>query len=388
MKKHSFKRVKFKNFLTPLPKDIKDSINKLRTVLEVKFGARCMIVGGAVRDRLLDREVKDIDIEIYNISIEDFEKAMSYLNANGVGRSFFVYKYNELDITLPRVEKKVSAGHRGFEVRQAYNEREASRRRDFTINALLFDIDREEILDYWGGLEDLKSKVLRVVDSKTFIEDSLRVLRAMQFASRLGFKIEKDSCNLCKDMDLGDLSKERIFTEFKKMFLSEYLEFGLYYLFSLKIADKILGLNINRLTFFKITKSLNRASLYFEDELREYYFLAILYQYLDFDMRDILNRLGAPVKYHKMLDSLAKIPKKVTSTFVADLAKKNGLKDSVLNYNPDIRNIAKSIGVWDKPFDIGVSPKELIDRGFRGKAIGDELERLRIEKISKLGENV
>ncbi|MDQ7046927.1 MAG: hypothetical protein Q9M39_04660 [Sulfurovum sp.] len=211
-------------------------IKAVTDYLTQTYGAKCYVVGGAVRDRLLGVACKDYDIECFGICVEDFELAMEHLGALGVGKKFFVYKYHDLDIALPRKEKKVATGHRGFEVSLATEEKEASKRRDFTVNALMYDIQNEEILDFWDGLKDLEEKVLRVVDEKSFREDSLRVLRAMQFTARFGFKIEKKSCLICQSIALDDLPKERLFLEFEKMFNGRYLHYGLYYLFVLGIA--------------------------------------------------------------------------------------------------------------------------------------------------------
>jgi len=80
----------------------------------------------------------------------------------------------------------------------------------------------------------------------------------------------------------------------------------------------------------------------------------------------------------------AKYPKTIQTSFIANLAKKEPVNSSILSYDDEVISIAKKIGVWDKSFDIGVTPKELLKRGFRGKALGEELERLRLEKIKEL----
>ena len=89
-------------------------------------------------------------------------------------------------------------------------------RRDFTMNALMEDVLTGEILDHFGGIEDLKCKVLRHVNDDTFAEDPLRVLRAAQFAARFEFAVAEETINLAKTMDLGALAKERVFEELKK----------------------------------------------------------------------------------------------------------------------------------------------------------------------------
>ena len=247
--------------------------------LTQNYNAKCYVVGGAVRDRILGLECKDYDIECFGIAVNDFESAMEHLGAQGVGKSFFVYKYHDLDISLPRTRKKVSKGHRGFEVSLAKEEKEASKRRDFTMNALMYDIQNEQILDFWNGLDDLEHKVLRVVDENSFVEDSLRVLRAMQFAARFGFKVEEKSCRLCQSISLDDLPKERLFIEFEKMFMGTYLHYGLYYLFALGIGKNSLTSIWRKKPFLALSKVLQQSQKHFVEKLRPYYFLFICKEY-------------------------------------------------------------------------------------------------------------
>ncbi|MBU1927437.1 CCA tRNA nucleotidyltransferase, partial [bacterium] len=148
-----------------------------------------VIVGGYVRDSLLGRESKDIDIELYGVSsLENVEEVLQeFGNINQVGKSFGVCKLLfedlDLDFSLPRLEAKTSSGHRGFEV-STYSQLSfevASSRRDFTINAIGFDVEKKIILDPHHGIKDLKSNSLHFVNKTTFVEDPLRILRAVQF---------------------------------------------------------------------------------------------------------------------------------------------------------------------------------------------------------------
>jgi tRNA nucleotidyltransferase (CCA-adding enzyme) len=96
---------------------------------------------------------------------------------------------------------------------------EATRRRDFTINAILQDPLTGEIIDPYGGRADLENRILRAVSRDTFAEDSLRVLRAAQFAARFEFDIEPETVELCRSIDLTDLARERIWGEMEKLLL-------------------------------------------------------------------------------------------------------------------------------------------------------------------------
>ena len=374
----------FPNFFSQTDISILQDIQTVTDYLTQKYHAKCYVVGGAVRDRLLGYACKDYDIECFGISVEDFEEAMAYLGAQGVGKSFFVYKYHDLDIALPRREKKVAKGHRGFEVRLESEEKEASQRRDFTVNALMYDIENEQILDFWNGLEDLKNKLLRVVDEDSFVEDSLRVLRAMQFAARFGFKVEEKSCKLSQNMSLDDLAKERLFSEFEKMFNGQYLHYGLYYLFALGIAEKLFNEETDRKTFLSLGLQLQRNQKNFLTELRPYYFLFIVGKSLP--IKDLLDRLGAANNYYKKIASVPVLPQCLDVSFIANRALKEGIKHYVGNYDSRVIRLAKELDVWEKPFDRGVTPTQLLEEGFSGKALGDELERRTKEKIKSLKE--
>ena len=374
----------FPSFLDPLPPHLLKQIRKLQGFFREEYDVRCRIVGGAVRDRLLGRPVTDVDIEVYGLRPEAFAEAMETLGASGVGKSFFVYKYGDLDIALPRRERKVAPGHRGFAVEPALNEREASRRRDFTVNALLYDLEEGKVLDYWGGLEDLERRVLRRVDPTTFVEDSLRVLRGMQFSARLGFRVEEETCQLCRGIDLSDLPGARIFGEFEKMFGGEWLHYGLYALESMEISEKLWGERMEYGDFLAAALEMARYPEEAPRKLRPYCFLAIYRQHSWVPMSRILEAIAAPNRYRRALESLPKIPEVPSLAFVAEAARKEGLCGSPLGCFPPLQKLAREIGVWEEAFDIGVTPAELMERGFRGKELGDELERRRRERLKEL----
>ena len=209
-----------------LPKIIKTISKELK-----KLNAKAIVVGGAVRDHFLGLPSKDYDIEVYGLeNIETLQKLLSkYGSVNLVGKSFgilkFVYKGKEYDFSFPRREQKVSIGHRGFDIvcDGFMSFKEASLRRDFTVNALGYDVEEESFLDPFRAKEDIESKILRHINSKTFIEDPLRVYRAVQFSARFGYTLDKDTYQLChnmvKDGVLDDLPKERVYIEFKKLLL-------------------------------------------------------------------------------------------------------------------------------------------------------------------------
>lgn len=172
-----------------------------------KRGGRTFFVGGLVRDKFLDKKNKDVDIEIHNITSNDLKEVLNSLGAiTTMGSSFGIFglKGFDIDIAQPRTEKAIGRGHKDFEVfvDPFIGFDKAARRRDFTINALMEDVLTGEILDFFGGQEDIKNRIIRHVDAQTFIEDPLRVLRAARFAARFEFTIAKETIELAKTMHL------------------------------------------------------------------------------------------------------------------------------------------------------------------------------------------
>ena len=196
-----------------------------------KYTIKPIIIGGYVRDYLLKKPSKDIDIELYGISSLNLLQNIleEFGNVNNVGKSFGVCKLSlknwEIDFSLPRRDSKVKDGHKGFEVQTdvTLDFKTATSRRDFTINAIGYDVKNKKILDPFNGQEDLEKSLLRAVDLKKFDEDPLRVLRAVQFSSRFNLSLEKNLHQKCKEMMqknvLNELPKERIFDEIKKLLL-------------------------------------------------------------------------------------------------------------------------------------------------------------------------
>jgi tRNA nucleotidyltransferase (CCA-adding enzyme) len=186
-------------------------------------GGRALLVGGCVRDRLMGNEPKDWDVEVYNVEPARLRELLDeFGRVDAVGEAFTVYKVgNDLDVSLPRRERKTGRGHRAFVIEgdPAMSVEEAARRRDFTINAILEDPLTGEIIDPFGGRDDLQNKILRAVSRDTFAEDSLRVLRAAQFAARFEFDIEPGTIELCRSIDLTDLPRERVWGEMEKLLL-------------------------------------------------------------------------------------------------------------------------------------------------------------------------
>jgi len=207
-------------------------------------GGRALLVGGCVRDQLMRLEPSDWDLEIYGVEPAMVRSILDRFGpVNVVGESFTVYKLgSDLDVSLPRRERKVGRGHKAFVVEgdPLMSVVEATRRRDFTINAILMDPITEEVIDPYDGRSDIENGVIRAVAVDTFPEDSLRVLRAAQFASRFQFNIEDKTIELCRAINLDDLPCERIWGEVEKLLLrSRMPSIGLRHLRDLLVIDKL-----------------------------------------------------------------------------------------------------------------------------------------------------
>ena len=212
----------------PVTIDIPEGLKRLLDSFRAA-GGRPYVVGGAVRDALLGWPVKDLDVEVYGLSADRVRGVAAGLGSvDEVGAAFSVLKVSGLpgvdgavDVALPRRDSKVGSGHRGIAAvaDPSLSIDEAARRRDFTINALLFDPATGEILDPHGGRRDLEARLLRVVDAAAFGEDPLRALRAVQFAARFGLRVDPETAGLCAGMPLDSLPADRIFGEIEKLLL-------------------------------------------------------------------------------------------------------------------------------------------------------------------------
>lgn len=191
-------------------------------------GAKARLVGGCVRDALIDPGIapKDIDIEVSGIdSLDDLAPALRRIGrVDEVGKSFGVLLVTcgteSFDVSIPRRDSKTGDGHRDFDVTPdgSLSDEEATARRDFTINAIMWEPRTGRVIDPHGGLDDLRAGRLRAV-SDAFDEDPLRVLRAVQFAGRFGFAIDEDTAARCRALApaFEHLPTERVWGEWSKV---------------------------------------------------------------------------------------------------------------------------------------------------------------------------
>jgi tRNA nucleotidyltransferase (CCA-adding enzyme) len=207
-------------------------------------GGRAMLVGGCVRDDLMGIGPKDWDVEVFGVAPPLLRKILDSVgNVDVVGEAFAVYKVGpDLDVSIPRRERKSGHGHRGFVVDgdPGMSFEEAASRRDFTVNAISQDVLSGEIIDPFDGRGDIKRRLLKMVSSETFGDDSLRVLRAAQFAARFEFDIDAETAEACRRMCVTDLPRERIWGEFEKLLLKPAKpSIGLKWLYDLGVVRQL-----------------------------------------------------------------------------------------------------------------------------------------------------
>ena len=343
---------------------------------------RAYIVGGSVRDLHLGIALHDVDIEVYDIEPSAFDALMRKVGAVGVGKSFFVYKLGNIDFALPRVERKVGMGHKGFEVSLCENEKEASKRRDFSMNAMMLNIFSGELLDFWGGLESLNAKRIALIDEQSFKEDSLRVFRSVQFSARLGFKIEPKTLHVMRAIEVSDLSKPRILWEFEKLFKATYLHYGLYYMYQLDLFEKCFTCKVEN-RFFGIAKTLLRCKKNFEEKSYPYYFFYIVANMLGCNPLAWFKTLQAPNHYMAFFKNQPFFEGEVSDSELLHIALDMPIKNWLGHCKEGIKERALRLGIWESAFSGGVDVQEVIRDGFSHAAIAKELRRRKMEKITQ-----
>ena len=341
------------------------------------FSKRVYLVGGCVRDALLGREIYDYDIEVYDVEPLKFDELMAGIKASGVGKSYFIYKYKNYDLGLPRSESKTGNSHKDFAVSYINDPSLASLRRDFTVNAMMMNIFNGEILDFHGGKKDLESKTLRHIDNEKFKEDPLRVLRGVQFSARLGFSIADETLELMKTLDLAHLSKDRVNTELIKFFRAKELEKGAFYLFALSLFEQIFGVQICENDEF--LSELKSAREFVDDERL---FLYMLFGKFELDAKEILEKMRLPKSYFSILKEpyFKDMP---SDAEIVQIALNMPLKSWLGAYNKERIERAKELGVYKAKFDAKVDVSEILSAGFKNEMIAAEIKRRQELAIKK-----
>lgn len=241
-----------------LLKIIKEEISKFDDITRLPFvkdvynqNGKIYYVGGYVRDSYLNKLSKDIDILVTGIPMDNLEMILGKSGkVDSVGKSFGVLKFipsgteMDLDVAIPRVEKSTGDKYTDFEVVYDHNlpiEKDLFRR-DFSINAIAKDIEGN-VIDPFGGIDDIKNKIIRMVNPDAFSDDPLRLLRAINFATRFNFTIEPKTYNLIKKnaYKIKSITSERILIEFDKMVKKGDPELGIKLLVETELFENIFG---------------------------------------------------------------------------------------------------------------------------------------------------
>lgn len=214
-------------------------------------GGKVYEVGGTVRDEFLGREIKDRDLLVTGVPIDNLTQLLKqYGDVFTVGKSFGVIKFYPkhspdscFDIALPRKEVSTGTGHRDFQVDFDPSlpvEIDLSRR-DFTINAMAREIQTGQLIDPFNGQADIQSKTIRMVSKEAFQEDPLRLMRGIQFAARFNLKIESDTLASMQSAAslINTVSPERISQELKKLFSAEKPSIGFHLMLKIGILKDL-----------------------------------------------------------------------------------------------------------------------------------------------------
>ena len=234
---------------TNLKKHLKHPVFKVASQIVSEQGLEAYVVGGFVRDLILGRPSKDIDIVVVGNGLELAKSCAEKLRVKKVsffdhfGTAHFIYK--DLDIEFVGSRKESYNEHSRNPQISTGTLKDDQERRDFTINALAIDLRQEnfgELLDPFEGIGDLEKGVIRTPldPEKTFSDDPLRMMRAIRFATQLNFKIEIDCLNSIANnaQRLNIISKERIMTELNKIILSDQPSRGFKLLMSTKLLHQ------------------------------------------------------------------------------------------------------------------------------------------------------
>lgn len=354
-----------------------------------------ILVGGFVRDSILNINSNDIDIELYNVtSLELLEKLLKeFGTVNIVGKSFGVIKLSfekyQLDFSLPRSDNKIASGHKGFEVfiNPNMDFKSAASRRDFTINAIGYDIKDRKILDPFEGQKDIQDKTLKAVHVENFVEDPLRVLRAAAFCARFDFKMDAELFTLCKKMSdeelLAQLPKERIYTELQKILLkAKKPSIGFKYLKEINALKFLYPLdNLQQEDYKTILQSLDFMANRKTDKKRENLLIMLAILSSKFDKNQTSALISRLTNEKKLIDDILRLTQTEFKKFYSDsellfLATKVNihifiLYNRAIYYSLDdvifdtIISKAKELNILYKESDAFMNGKDLIALGLK-----------------------
>ena len=352
------------------------------------------LVGGAVRDKLMGREVNDFDYLVVGATVEQMEARFSV----PVGASFPVYLEAGAQYAMARREKKIGVGYHGFAVEFGPDVtlEEDLKRRDLTINALAEDTETGEIVDCFGGLRDLENKILRHT-SDAFSEDPLRVVRLARFYARYsGFTVHKKTIELSQRLvDSGEMDAlpfERYWLEIGKSLEDGNVQLFFDFLKSLgafskiKFFREVWGEDADLFKFQRITKAVKAAKV--DDELL--YFSALTVK------RGLTKNVAAAPN---LMFDIYTAMKKIQSAGLLDVESLYDLARFIKAWTQSTfsANVIQAVGIMNGAgYTTGLFPEEIIQlvkivqgvtsepyQHLQGKEIGIAMMNARKRAISK-----
>lgn len=364
-----------------------------------KLGGNIYSVGGAVRDEFLGKQSKDLDILISGIPMDELEQLLSkYGGVNNVGKSFGVLKFvpkgstEEIDVAIPRTDMAgVGGGHKDILTTSNHElpiEKDLERR-DFTINAIAKDVNGE-IIDPYGGQDDLKNKIIRAVNPEAFSDDPLRMLRAVQFASRFGFEIEPKTMQMIIDSaaSIKKIASERILIELDKIVTKGNSLIGVQLLSSTGLFKQIFGNEIKpsqlgrrdfsgvrtmgELLFLMMDGVVqNPAEFYLsrfstEDAKRDKTYKELQALDLAFNS-DLFDQQMIPVKARSIAHNMFKIAPQTLESQIIPEQIENAAQELLQGKYPKTVN------------ELAVNGNDLMQKGLQGKAVGDMQKSMLIQ---------
>ena len=326
-------------------------------------GARIYIVGGFVRDYFLGNKAQkiDIDVEVHQITaLKLIEVLSQFGKVDCIGQQFGIYKLKSIpyiDFSLPRIDNLIGKSHRDFNVTIDPNLsiEQTMKRRDFRCNSIYYDVQENQFIDDHQGIDDIKNKIINVVDKKSFSEDPLRMLRMIQMVSRFDFKVSDECLRMCQEMvdALQYLSHERIEAEMNKFIDGKNRSLGLYYLEQLNIIkpkflfDRKLFNQISdsKICFSYIKqayeincnfKFLNKYKMELkikEDDINSYQNYMIFLKKLNHKINKEDLKIGIEIFYPELIQKYDQIVKQYGSEFKAPIVNGSDLIDWGLKPN-------------------------------------------------------
>lgn len=342
-------------------------------------GLQPYLVGGKVRDFLMDKDNKDTDIEVYGVDSTS-ELVNTLLSCGGdvniAGESFGVIKYTlngeEFDVSLPRKDslKDNSNTHTSInvEVDPDLTEEEASRRRDFTMNALMYNPIEEEIIDFHGGVKDIEDSVLRIVDAETFTDDPLRVLRGVQFSARFDMHPDDEFFELSQTMHWNGLAKERIAGEIHKMLLkSQNLHLGVETLLQSGWSNSLPGI-VDKAHNPLDQNVINEINQLENNDIAMAFITSLMDTHYGSNNGDLKDSFMLTSKERNAFNNLPiyKANDVIEASRMRRYLFNKNIDQSLLDRASSALNVQSAQSVWNgKPPSYSVGGKTLIDKGLR-----------------------